>query len=105
MALSATKTGPRLFPAVVWSVCLCRAGVALSGELRCASAVVWFQRCPVPGGFIVPAATANGEVVVNGMSPSRRNNPYANSGIVVEINIEKDLPKYQHFPVALRESR
>ena len=46
-----------------------------------------------PGGFIVPAATANGEVVVNGMSPSRRNNAYANSGIVVEINAEKDLHK------------
>lgn len=36
-----------------------------------------------PGGFIVPAATANGEVVVNGMSPSRRNNKFANSWIVV----------------------
>jgi hypothetical protein len=56
-----------------------------------------YSFCMCPGGFIVPAATANGEVVVNGMSPSRRNNPYANSGIVVEINIEKDLPKYQHF--------
>ncbi len=50
-----------------------------------------------PGGFIVPAATANGEVVVNGMSPSKRNNFYANSGIVVEINAEQDLLKYEHF--------
>ena len=50
-----------------------------------------------PGGFIVPAATANGEVVVNGMSPSKRNNLYANSGIVVEINVHQDLPKYNHF--------
>jgi uncharacterized FAD-dependent dehydrogenase len=50
-----------------------------------------------PGGFIVPAATANGEVVVNGMSPSRRNNLYANSGIVVELNIEKDFAKYEKF--------
>ncbi len=56
-----------------------------------------YSFCMCPGGFIVPAATANGEVVVNGMSPSKRNNPYANSGIVVEIDVEKDLPKYKHF--------
>ncbi|CAL2103538.1 Pyr_redox_2 domain-containing protein [Tenacibaculum sp. 190130A14a] len=56
-----------------------------------------YSFCMCPGGFIVPAATANGEVVVNGMSPSRRNNKFANSGIVVEINVEKDLPKYQQF--------
>ncbi|MFY0603352.1 MAG: FAD-binding protein [Flavobacteriaceae bacterium] len=56
-----------------------------------------YSFCMCPGGFIVPAATANGEVVVNGMSPSRRNNKYANSGIVVEINIDKDLPKYEQF--------
>jgi uncharacterized FAD-dependent dehydrogenase len=47
----------------------------------------------------VPAATANGEVVVNGMSPSKRNNQFANSGIVVEINVEKDIPKYNEFGV------
>ncbi|PCJ91879.1 MAG: FAD-binding protein [Flavobacteriaceae bacterium] len=56
-----------------------------------------YSFCMCPGGFIVPAATANGEVVVNGMSPSKRNNPYANSGIVVEINVESDLPKYNSF--------
>jgi len=33
------------------------------------------------------------------MSPSKRDNKYANSGIVVEINVEKDLPKYDHFGV------
>ena len=48
-----------------------------------------------PGGFIVPAATAPGEVVVNGMSPSKRNNQFANSGIVVEINVDEDLSRYQ----------
>lgn len=58
-----------------------------------------YSFCMCPGGFIVPAATANGEVVVNGMSPSKRNSEFANSGIVVEINIEKDLPKYNHFGV------
>lgn len=56
-----------------------------------------YSFCMCPGGFIVPAATTNGEVVVNGMSPSRRNNRFANSGIVVEINIEKDIPKYNQF--------
>ena len=56
-----------------------------------------YSFCMCPGGFIVPAATANGEVVVNGMSPSRRNNVYANSGIVVEIDVEKDIPKYEQF--------
>lgn len=58
-----------------------------------------YSFCMCPGGFIVPAATANGEIVVNGMSPSKRNNKYANSGIVVEINAEKDLYKYEKFGV------
>ncbi|WP_299397972.1 FAD-dependent protein [uncultured Gelidibacter sp.] len=58
-----------------------------------------YSFCMCPGGFIVPAATANGEVVVNGMSPSKRNNLFANSGIVVEINADKDLYKYEHFGV------
>jgi len=53
-----------------------------------------YSFCMCPGGFIVPAATAPGEVVVNGMSPSNRNNKFANSGIVVEIDAEKDLYKY-----------
>lgn len=46
-----------------------------------------FSFCMCPGGFIVPAATAPGEVVVNGMSPSRRDSQYANSGIVVAIDL------------------
>jgi uncharacterized FAD-dependent dehydrogenase len=40
-----------------------------------------------PGGIIAPAATAPGELVVNGWSPSKRNNPYANSGIVVQVEL------------------
>lgn len=56
-----------------------------------------YSFCMCPGGFIVPAATANGEVVVNGMSPSKRNNTFANSGIVVEIDVNRDLPKYEQF--------
>ncbi len=47
-----------------------------------------------PGGIIAPAATAAGEIVVNGWSPSKRNNPYANSGIVVNIE-EKDLQNFK----------
>ncbi|RXJ52853.1 NAD(P)/FAD-dependent oxidoreductase [Gelidibacter gilvus] len=58
-----------------------------------------YSFCMCPGGFIVPSATANGEVVLNGMSPSKRNNQFANSGIVVEINAHKDLYKYEHFGV------
>ena len=53
-----------------------------------------FSFCMCPGGFIVPAATAPGEVVVNGMSPSRRDSVYANSGIVVAVD-EKDFAPYQ----------
>ena len=44
-----------------------------------------FSFCMCPGGIIAPAASSNGEVVVNGWSPSKRNNPYANSGIVVQV--------------------
>jgi uncharacterized FAD-dependent dehydrogenase len=56
-----------------------------------------YSFCMCPGGFIVPAATAPGEIVVNGMSPSKRNSPFANSGMVVEINVHKDIPKYEKF--------
>ncbi len=58
-----------------------------------------YSFCMCPGGFIVPAATAPNEVVVNGMSPSRRNNRFANSGIVVQIDVETDLPKYEKYGV------
>ena len=52
-----------------------------------------FSFCMCPGGIIAPAATNDGELVVNGWSPSKRNNPYANSGIVVQVEIE-DAIKY-----------
>ncbi len=58
-----------------------------------------YSFCMCPGGFIVPAATAPGEVVVNGMSPSKRNNTFANSGIVVEINVNEDIRKYEKYGV------
>lgn len=52
-----------------------------------------FSFCMCPGGIIAPAATDHGEIVVNGWSPSKRNNPYANSGTVVAVD-EKDFAKY-----------
>jgi len=45
-----------------------------------------FSFCMCPGGIIAPAATAPGEIVVNGWSPSKRNGKYANSGMVVSVN-------------------
>ncbi len=47
-----------------------------------------FSFCMCPGGIIAPAATAPGEIVVNGWSPSKRNNPFANSGMVVQIELD-----------------
>jgi uncharacterized FAD-dependent dehydrogenase len=47
-----------------------------------------YSFCMCPGGFIVPATTAPDRVVVNGMSLSRRDSPYANSGLVVQLEPE-----------------
>ena len=54
-----------------------------------------YSFCMCPGGHIVPAGSSEGTCVVNGMSASHRNSPYANSGMVVQINpedIEGDEP-------------
>ena len=60
-----------------------------------------FSFCMCPGGILVPAATADGELVLNGMSNSQRNSKWANSGVVVQIEPE-DFPEYaQHGPLAL----
>ena len=53
-----------------------------------------YSFCMCPGGIIAPAATGQDEIVVNGWSPSKRNNPFANSGIVVSVT-EKDFSKYK----------
>ncbi|MCM1164038.1 MAG: FAD-binding protein [Muribaculaceae bacterium] len=50
-----------------------------------------YSFCMCPGGFIIPAASADGQLVVNGMSPSGRNTRWANSGMVVEI-LPEDVP-------------
>jgi uncharacterized protein len=54
-----------------------------------------FSFCMCPGGIIAPAATDPGELVVNGWSPSKRNNLYANSGMVVQVEKE-DVLKELH---------
>ncbi|RXK52269.1 NAD(P)/FAD-dependent oxidoreductase [Aquirufa rosea] len=53
-----------------------------------------FSFCMCPGGFIVPSATSQNQVVVNGMSPSRRDSQYANSGIVVGL-LDNDWAKFK----------
>jgi uncharacterized protein len=69
-----------------------------------------FSFCMCPGGFIVPAATKAGEIVVNGMSPSRRDSRYSNSGIVVVVD-QADFKQYagsgvlagMHFQAAIEQ--
>jgi len=55
-----------------------------------------YSFCMCPGGIIAPCATGPEQVVTNGWSPSKRNNPFANSGIVVAIDPAK-LRQYQPF--------
>jgi len=50
-----------------------------------------FSFCMCPGGIIAPCATYENEIVVNGWSPSKRNNPFANSGTVVQVTLD-DVP-------------
>ena len=53
-----------------------------------------YSFCMCPGGIIAPCATNQEEVVTNGWSPSKRNNPFANSGIVVGLEL-KDFELYK----------
>lgn len=78
--LSAGQPRPRLLPA---------ARYRLATKIR-GRGVHSFCMCP--GGFIVPAATENDEVVVNGMSLSRRDSPFANSGMVTTVEPEDLAP-------------
>jgi uncharacterized FAD-dependent dehydrogenase len=57
-----------------------------------------YSFCMCPGGIIAPCATAPGEVVTNGWSPSKRNNPYSNSGIVVSVE-PQELPGHENNPM------
>ncbi len=55
-----------------------------------------YSFCMCPGGIIAPCATAPNEIVTNGWSPSKRNNPFANSGIVVTIE-EEDWSAFSQY--------
>lgn len=55
-----------------------------------------FSFCMCPGGIIAPAATNPEELVVNGWSPSKRNNPTANSGMVVQVEIADAIQHFAH---------
>ncbi|MGL4581852.1 MAG: NAD(P)/FAD-dependent oxidoreductase, partial [Flavobacterium sp.] len=59
-----------------------------------------YSFCMCPGGVIAPCATAPGEVVTNGWSPSKRDQPTANSGIVVELRLEDFKPFEKHGALA-----
>lgn len=57
-----------------------------------------YSFCMCPGGIIIPASTSPGELVLNGMSVSRRDSPFANSGLVVSVD-EKDWSDYKSYGV------
>lgn len=57
-----------------------------------------YSFCMCPGGIIIPASTSPGEIVLNGMSVSRRDSPFANSGLVVELK-DEDLKSYSKHGV------
>lgn len=61
-----------------------------------------FSFCMCPGGIIAPCSTQPEEIVVNGWSPSKRNNPFANSGTVVQVGLE-DVPGEDSNPFKLLE--
>jgi uncharacterized FAD-dependent dehydrogenase len=66
-----------------------------------------FSFCMCPGGIIAPCATYENEIVVNGWSPSKRNNPFANSGTVVQVtlnDVKGDDPlRMMHFQAAIEQ--
>lgn len=67
-----------------------------------------FSFCMCPGGIIAPCATHEHEIVVNGWSPSKRNNPFANSGTVVQITLEDvkgtDPLRMMHFQAEIEQT-
>lgn len=67
-----------------------------------------FSFCMCPGGIIAPCATHADEIVVNGWSPSKRNNPFANSGTVVQVTLEDvkgdDPLRMMHFQAEIERS-
>ncbi|GAA4274785.1 NAD(P)/FAD-dependent oxidoreductase [Aquimarina gracilis] len=59
-----------------------------------------YSFCMCPGGVIAPCATSPGEVVTNGWSPSKRDQPTSNSGIVIELRKEDFKPFAKYGPLA-----
>jgi uncharacterized FAD-dependent dehydrogenase len=76
-----TKVKPDNLPAAVYSLSCKIDGRGI------------YTFCMCPGGLVVPTATFPGEIVVNGMSMARRDSPFANSGLVVEVN-ENDWKEF-----------
>jgi uncharacterized protein len=62
-----------------------------------------FSFCMCPGGFVVPASTEPSGLVVNGMSLKRRDSPYANSGLVVAVELEDAYAAGYEGPFACLE--
>ena len=66
-----------------------------------------YSFCMCPGGTVVPAASGPEQIVVNGMSPSQRNSPWSNSGMVVELRLEDLKPLSSlstlHSPLSMME--
>jgi uncharacterized FAD-dependent dehydrogenase len=62
-----------------------------------------YSFCMCPGGIIAPCATSPQEVVTNGWSPSKRNNPFANSGVVVNIQASDWEDNKDFGPLAAME--
>lgn len=59
-----------------------------------------YSFCMCPGGYIIPAASAPGQLVVNGMSPANRGTRWANSGMVVEV-LPDDVPDTVDKPLKM----
>src|SRR5690606_9747380 len=78
---SPTESRNEFLPAAAYSVVSQEAGRGV------------FSFCMCPGGIIAPASTSEGELVVNGWSPSKRDGVFANSGMVVTVD-EKDFASY-----------
>lgn len=55
-----------------------------------------YSFCMCPGGVVIPAATGDGQIVVNGMSPSSRGGRWSNSGMVVETHVEDAYVELRH---------
>ena len=67
-----------------------------------------YSFCMCPGGFVIPAATSEKQIVVNGMSPSNRGGKWSNSGMVVETRPEDiegdDVLKMMHFQEQIEQN-